>query len=101
MAQVAGPASEMVFDYLAETECIPEAERSTASHLKGYVGKLGEPMITSFDPEKVEEDFNLEGEWAILENDDPSDQQERYVEGRSDVYALPPLFWCLNLRRTC
>ncbi len=91
----------MVFDYLAGTEYLPESERSASSHLKNYVGKLGEPMISSFDPDKVEEYLNPRVEWAILENDNPSDQQERYVEGRSDVYRLPPLFWCLNLRRTC
>ncbi len=100
--QVAGitcPGSEIVFDYLAETNSIPEDERSLAQGMKNYVGKLGEPMITSFDPATVETDFNTVGRWDVVRNDSPADQQQRYVAGRGDVYALPPLFWCLHLRR--
>ncbi|MXY50506.1 MAG: class I SAM-dependent methyltransferase [Gemmatimonadetes bacterium] len=102
MNKVAGitcPGSEIVFDYLAETNSIPEEERSLAVRLKNYVGRLGEPMITSFDPTAVETDFNAGGKWDVARNDSPADQQKRYVEGRGDVYALPPLFWCLHLRR--
>lgn len=100
--QVAGitcPGSEIVFDYLAETTGIPEKERALALRLKDYVGRLGEPMITSFDPATVETDFNAGGNWDVVRNDSPTDQHKRYVEGRSDVYALPPLFWCLHLRK--
>ena len=93
------PGSEIVFDYLAETNSIPEDERSLALRLKHYVGRLGEPMITVFDPARVETEFNLHGRWDIVRNDSPADQQKRYVEGRGDVYAVPPLFWCLHLSR--
>ncbi len=93
------PGSEIVFDYLAEANSIPEEERSLAIRMKNYVGKLGEPMITSFDPARVGTDFNIDGHWDVVRNDSPADQHRRYVEGRSDVYALPPLFWCLHLRR--
>jgi len=93
------PGSEIVFDYLAEANSIPEDERTLAVRMKNYVGKLGEPMITSFDPARTETDFNIHGHWEVVRNDSPADQHRRYVEGRSDVYALPPLFWCLHLRR--
>ena len=93
------PGSEIVFDYLAEVNSIPEEERSLAIRMKNYVGKLGEPMITSFDPARVGTDFNIDGHWDVVRNDSPANQHRRYVEGRSDVYALPPLFWCLHLRR--
>ena len=93
------PGSEIVFDYLAEANSIPEDERTLAVRMKNYVGKLGEPMITSFDPARTETDFNIDGHWDVVRNDSPADQHRRYVEGRSDVYALPPLFWCLHLRR--
>ena len=99
VAGIACPGSEIVFDYLAETNSIPENERTLALRMKNYVGKLGEPMITSFDPAGVETDFNAGGQWDVVRNDSPADQQKRYVEGRGDVYALPPLFWCLHLRR--
>ncbi|MDE2729064.1 MAG: class I SAM-dependent methyltransferase [Gemmatimonadota bacterium] len=102
MNKVAGitcPGSEIVFDYLAETNSIPEDERPRALSMKNYVGKLGEPMITSFDPATVVTDFDVGGKWEVVRNDSPADQQKRYVDGRSDVYALPPLFWCLHLRR--
>lgn len=47
-------------------------------------------------------EFNVHGHWEVVCNDSPDDQHKRYVEGRSDVFALPPLFWCLNLsRRRC
>ena len=100
--QVAGitcPGSQIVFDYLADTDSIPEDERSLALRMKNYVGKLGEPMITSFDPARVEAEFNAGGIWDVVRNDSPADQQKRYVEERGDVYALPPLFWCLHLSR--
>lgn len=99
LAGITCPGSEIVLDYLAETDSIPEKERSLAIRMKNYVGRLGEPMITSFDPARVERDFNVGENWEVVRNDSPADQQKRYVEGRSDVYALPPLFWCLNLRR--
>ena len=93
------PGSEIVFDYLAESNSIPEDERPRAQSMKNYVGKLGEPMITSFDPASIKADFDAGGEWEVVRNDSPADQQKRYVEGRGDVYDLPPLFWCLHLRR--
>ena len=99
VAGITCPGSEIVFDYLAETSSIPEDERSLALRMKNYVGKLGEPMITSFEPARVETDFNADGKWDVVRNDSPADQQKRYVEGRSDVYDLPPLFWCLHLRK--
>jgi len=99
VAGITCPGSEIVFDYLAEPNSIPEDERPRAQSMKNYVGKLGEPMITSFDPAAVETDFNAGGEWEVVRNDSPADQQKRYVEGRGDVYNLPPLFWCLHLRR--
>lgn len=99
VAGITSPGSQIVFDYLAETNSIPEGERPLAVRMKNYVGKLGEPMITSFDPAAVETDFNTDGRWDVVRNDSPADQQQRYVEGRGDVYALPPLFWCLQLKR--
>lgn len=99
VAALASPGSEIVLDYLAETGSIPEKERALAIRLKKYVGRLGEPMITSFDPAGVERDLNLGEDWEVVRNDSPADQHERYVEGRGDVHALPPLFWCLNLRK--
>ncbi len=99
VAGITSPGSEIVFDYLAETNSIPEEERTLAERMKNYVGKLGEPMITAFDPARVETDFNTRGCWDVVRNDSPADQQKRYVDGRSDVYALPPLFWCLHLSR--
>ena len=99
VAEIACPGSEIVLDYLADTDSIPEEQRSLAIRMKDYVGKLGEPMITSFDPAGVATGFNLGENWEVVRNDSPADQQKRYVEGRGDVYALPPLFWCLNLRR--
>ncbi len=99
VAEIARPGSEIVFDYMAGPDSIPEEERTLAIRLKDYVGKLGEPMITSFDPDRVEADFDPHGRWEVVRNDDPADQQRRYVAGRSDVYALPPLFWCLHLRK--
>ncbi len=100
VAGIACPGSEIVLDYLADPDSIPEKERSLAVRMKDYVGRLGEPMITSFDPAGAERDFSVHGQWEVVQNFSPDDQQERYVGGRSDVYALPPLFWCLHLRKS-
>jgi len=99
VAGIACPGSGIVFDYLAEDGSIPDEKRPLAISLKNYVGKLGEPMITSFDPDSVESELNVHRHWEVVCNDSPDDQHKRYVEGRSDVFALPPLFWCLNLSR--
>jgi len=99
VSSMACPGSEIVFDYLADAGSIPDEERFRADRLKKYVGSLGEPMITSFDPASVVRDLNPRDHWEVVQNDSPADQHERYVEGRGDVYPLPPLFWCLNLRR--
>ncbi len=50
---IACPGSEIVFDYLADECSIPKRQRSLSIRLKEYVGKLGEPMITSFDPDFI------------------------------------------------
>ena len=99
VAGIACPGSEIALDYLADPDGIPEKERSLANRMKDYVGKLGEPMITSFDPAGAERDFSVDGQWEVVQNLSPDEQQERYVGGRGDVHALPPLFWCLHLRK--
>ena len=63
VAGIACSGSEIVFDCLAEDGSIPEEKRALAISLKNYVGKLGEPMITSFDPDSVESEFNGHGYW--------------------------------------
>lgn len=80
-----------VFDYLAETNSIPEVERPLAQRMKNYAAKLSEPMISSFDPTRIESDFDTDGEWEVVLNDSPADQQKRYVEGHGDVYVLLPV----------
>ncbi len=99
VTEIACPGSELVLDYLADSNRIPEEERLRAERMKKYVNKRGEPMISPFDPTEAETALNAGGNWDIVRNDSPVDQQERYVEGKSDAYALPPLFWCLHMRR--
>ena len=99
VTDLAAPGSELTLDYLLAEEGLSASDRALLAGVKRFVARRGEPLRTSFDPAAVERDLGLGAHWDLRQHDSAADQATRYLEGRSDLPPLPPLFGCLHLRR--
>jgi methyltransferase (TIGR00027 family) len=99
LAEIGAPGSEVVFDYLIATECVPPKDRALFNGMMAFVEKRGEPMISRFDPAEVGAALNPRGVWEVVRNDSPADHNRKYLKGRTDVPPLAPITWSLHLRK--
>lgn len=99
VTDLAAPGSELTLDYLLAEEGLAPADRALLAGVKRFVARRGEPLRTTFHPKAVERDLGLDAHWELRQHDSPADQATRYLEGRTDLPPLPPLFGCLHLRR--
>ena len=99
LAEIGAPGSEVVFDYLIATECVPPEDRSLFNDMMSFVEKRGEPMISRFDPALVGAVLNPSGVWEVVRNESPTDHDRKYLKGRTDVPPLAPITWSLHLRK--
>ena len=91
IAKVAAPGSRLVLDYKLPRHLIPEQDLPLNDKLERLVKRLGEPMISEFAPEEFTEEMARIG-WAELESLLPQEQEQRYLQDRSDIAAPPPNF---------
>lgn len=96
---LAAPRSELALDYLNPRECVPAKDLALFDSLVRFVKKHGEPMITKFDPQTVTDELGFAADWDVLEHEFPAEDPSRYLEGRSDMSSVAPLFRLLHLRR--
>ncbi len=99
LAEIAAPGSELAFDYLIAGDRLASEDRVLLRRMQRFVARLGEPMLSAFDPAAVLRELALEEDWELVQHDSPADQTARYLAGRSDLPPLAPLFGCLHLRR--
>ena len=99
LAEIGTSGSEVVFDYLVATECVPVEDRALFDSMMTFVEKRGEPMISRFDPAGVCSLLNPKGVWEVVRNDSPADHDRKYLKGRTDVPPLAPITWFLHLRK--
>ncbi|MCY4470269.1 MAG: SAM-dependent methyltransferase [Thiotrichales bacterium] len=99
LAEIGGPGTEVVFDYLIADECVPPEDRALFAAMMAFVGKRGEPMISRFDPAEAATVLNPRGLWEVVRNESPAEHRQRYLGERTDVPPLAPITWSLHLRK--
>jgi methyltransferase (TIGR00027 family) len=85
IAEVAPAGSTVVFDYLDTDAFVPEKAARRVQFMIEIVRKVGEPMLTGFDPSTLAADLARLG-LRLQEDLSPSDIQGRFFEGRPDGY---------------
>jgi len=85
ITKIAPADSTLVFDYLDTDAFIPEKSSPQMQKSLEYLRKIGEPMITGFNPLTLGEELASLG-FSLKENLSPADIEERYFQGRMDGY---------------
>ena len=91
VADVAAPGSRLVFDYKLPKHLIPERGLPLADKLDRFVARLGEPMVSEFTPEELNDEMARIG-FVEMETLPADAQQHRYLQNRLDVVAPAPNF---------
>ncbi len=85
ITEIAPAGSIVVLDYLDIDAFIPEKSSPQMQKSLEYLRKIGEPMITGFNPSTLAEELASLG-FSLQENLSPADIEERYFKGRTDGY---------------
>ncbi len=85
MAASAPPGSAIIFDYLDTEAFVPEKAARRVNIMIEIVKRLGEPMLTGFDPATLAEDLEQVG-LRLHEDLGPGEIQRRFFAGRQDGY---------------
>lgn len=85
ITEIAPADSTIVFDYFDNNTFIPEKSSPQMQKSLEYLRKIGEPMITGFDPSTLGEELASLG-FSLQENLSPEDIEKRYFKGRADGY---------------
>jgi methyltransferase (TIGR00027 family) len=79
----AAPKSEIVFDYSIPDMLLDSIELKKFNKIRRSVSRVGEPMITCFNPESLIADMEGLG-FELIENLSPKEQKARYFANRKD-----------------
>lgn len=85
IATVAPPGSTVIFDYLDAEAFVPERAARRVQIMMKLVERVGEPMLTGFDPACLAADLASLG-LRLQEDLSPADIEARFFEGRTDGY---------------
>jgi methyltransferase (TIGR00027 family) len=85
VSSMAAGGSVLIFDYLEADAFIPARVARRVRIMQEIVSRIGEPLITGFDPAALAGDLARQG-LSLHENLTPDDIQERFFEGRPDGY---------------
>ncbi|HZE20605.1 MAG TPA: SAM-dependent methyltransferase, partial [Desulfobaccales bacterium] len=85
IAKVAPAGSAVIFDYLDTDAFVPEKAARRVQFMIEIVRRVGEPMLTGFDPASLPGDLARLG-LRLLEDLDPADIEARFFKGRLDGY---------------
>jgi methyltransferase (TIGR00027 family) len=85
IAASAPRGSTIILDYLDIEAFVPERVARRVNVMMEIVRRIGEPMLTGFDPSTVAADLARAG-LQLVENLSPGDIQERFFTGRADSY---------------
>jgi methyltransferase (TIGR00027 family) len=83
---LAAPGSQLVFDYFhADSVRHPERQSPIFQRLCEYDQRIGEPVVTGFDPATLGRELARVG-WRIREHLGPEEINSRYFQGYTDDY---------------
>lgn len=85
IAGIAPEGSIVVFDYYNEDVFIPEKATKSMQVGMEKLQRIGEPLITGFDPSMMSTDLAAQG-FRLIDNLSPSDIEKQYFHKRSDNY---------------
>ncbi len=85
ITEIAPVGSTIIFDYFDTDAFIPEKSSPQMQKSLEYLRKIGEPVITGFNPSTLAEELASLG-FSLQENLSPADIEERYFKGRPDGY---------------
>jgi methyltransferase (TIGR00027 family) len=85
IADFARAGSTIIFDYLDKDAFLSETAARSIQVGMEYLRKIGEPMITGFEPSALAEELASLG-LQLQENLSPADIEERYFRDRTDGY---------------
>lgn len=85
IATVAPPGSTVIFDYLDTEAFVPQKAARRVQIMMQLVERIGEPMLTGFDPACLAADLASLG-FRLQEDLSPADIEARFFEGRTDGY---------------
>jgi methyltransferase (TIGR00027 family) len=85
VAGAAPPGSGLIFDYLDSDAFVPGRVSRRVAIMIEIVSRVGEPMITGFDPGTLAADLARAG-LRLQENLGPGDIQAGFFQGRTDGY---------------
>ena len=87
ITEIAHADSTIVFDYLDTDAFIFEKSSPQMQKSLEYLRKIGEPMITGFNPSTLAEDIGSLG-FHFQENLSPTEIERCYLQGRTDGYQV-------------
>jgi methyltransferase (TIGR00027 family) len=85
ISEVAPAGSALTFDYLEADAFIPGRVARRVHIMMEIVKRIGEPMLSGFDPAALAGDLASQG-LRLQENLTPDDIQDRFFQGRTDGY---------------
>jgi methyltransferase (TIGR00027 family) len=83
IASIASEGSELVFDYGVDPELLDDDGRRELDALKRFVERRGEPIASSFRPERLFESARTMG-FEVVEDVSHHELMRRYFAGRGD-----------------
>jgi methyltransferase (TIGR00027 family) len=85
ISEVAAPGTTVIFDYLDSEAFVPERVARRVHIMMQLVERVGEPMLTGFDPASLAADLAGLG-LRLQENLSPNDIEARFFAKRTDEY---------------
>jgi methyltransferase (TIGR00027 family) len=85
IAEVAPAGSTVIFDYLDTDAFVPGKAARRVQFMIEIVSRVGEPMLTGFDPNNLPADLARLG-LRLQEDLGPTDIETRFFKGRPDGY---------------
>ena len=95
IAELTAPRSEIVFQFIVPAATLAGEESSLVTELAARAAAAGEPWLSFFEPEELEESLRHMGFRKVL-HFGPQQADERYLCCRSDGLTLPAYFHMIN-----
>jgi methyltransferase (TIGR00027 family) len=99
IAERAAPGSQIVFQLIPPPATLASEERELVIALAARGKAIGEPWLSFFEPEKMEEHLAGMG-FTEIRHLDQAQATSRYLQGRSDGLQLPAYFHMITAHLT-
>ena len=84
IAKISAPGSQIVFDFKIAKHMMSVEWITLCEKLEDFVARRGEPMLTDFTPQSLNEMMARHG-YTEIEMLPPDEQRRRYMDGRIDL----------------